>query len=213
MKKPMHWSHLLGILSIPFQSMIYLWISRHVGLDVYLDYGWIDTKIPFIRWFVLPYMSWMPILYLSFLYFFFVNRKVYWRTLAIYNTALFVCNLCFWFFATYVPRPVIETTDITSTLVNFIYQSDAPLNCFPSIHCLTSYLLFITVKRDLNLAAPLRILWIVLLWLIIASTVFIKQHSLLDVIGGIVLAEVTYRIIRYGAASFRRREKSITLNN
>ncbi|NIK78275.1 membrane-associated phospholipid phosphatase [Paenibacillus castaneae] len=204
------WIHVLGILSIPIQGLIYVWIGKSIGPDVFHNYYWLDTQIPFIRWFIFPYISWMPLLYISFLYLAIVNRRVYFRTLIMYNSAVMACNLCFWFFATYVPRPIVESTDIAGYLVNFIYQSDAPYNCFPSIHCLTSYLLLMILKRDVVLPSYLRIFFKILLWLIIASTVFIKQHSILDVFGGILIAEIAYRAVHYVSAQYIKREKQVT---
>ncbi|HIW34308.1 MAG TPA: phosphatase PAP2 family protein [Candidatus Paenibacillus intestinavium] len=204
------WKHLLGILSIPFQGLIYMGIASNVGPDIIFNYSWIDTQIPFVKWFIFPYISWMPVLYLSFIYLAFKNRSLYWRTLLIYNVSVMTCNVVFWFFPTYVPRPDVVSTDLASTLVNFIYQSDAPLNCFPSVHCLTSYLLFITLKRDLVVRRSVRFFMYTLLWLIIISTVFTKQHALIDVFGGILFAEVTYRIVQLTSSLSQQREKQVT---
>ena len=69
------------------------------------------------------------------------------------------------------------------------YASDKPLNAFPSLHVGMSTLatLFVYRKRKkLGLAVlPVTVL-------IILSTVFIKQHVLLDVAGGLVLAGLVY---------------------
>lgn len=204
------WKHLLGILSIPLQGLIYMGIASNIGPDIISDYFWVDTQIPFVKWFIFPYISWMPVLYLSFLYLGIKHRSLYWRTLLIYNISVMACNVIFWFFPTHVPRPDVDGTDLASMLVNFIYQSDAPFNCFPSIHCLTSYLLFITLKRDLVTKLSVRVFMYTLLWLIIISTVFTKQHALIDVFGGIFFAEVTYQLVYYIPSLYRRREKQVT---
>jgi membrane-associated phospholipid phosphatase len=203
---------MIGILTIPLQGMLYVWISGRFGANSMTDYSWLDTKIPFIKWFVLPYMSWMPVLYASFIYLAIKNREIYWRTLIIYNIAVMAGNICFCLFPTYVPRPAIHHNDMIDGLVIFLYKADAPYNCFPSIHCLTSYLLFITLHRQINVKVPLRIIWSVLLWLIIASTVLIKQHSLLDVVGGIVFAEVVYRLVYYAYGRNYSQEKNAALS-
>ncbi|OME74099.1 hypothetical protein BK120_32000 [Paenibacillus sp. FSL A5-0031] len=204
------WKHLLGILSIPLQGFIYMGIASNIGPDIILDYFWIDTLIPFVKWFIFPYISWMPVLYLSFLYLAVKHRRIYWRTLLIYNISVMACNVVFWFFATLVPRPDVDGADLASRLVNFIYESDAPFNCFPSVHCLTSYLLFITLKRELIVKLSVRVFMYILLWLIIISTVFTKQHALIDVFGGILFAEVTYQVVHYISSRNQRRDKQAT---
>jgi membrane-associated phospholipid phosphatase len=195
------WWHVAGIASIYVQGLIYMWIGRYAGTasSVHVDYYWVDTKIPFLSWFSFPYASWMLVMYLGFLYFAIRNRSLFWRVFIAYNVAVLACNVIFVLMPTYVPRPDFPLTDSASMLVQFIYSHDAPFNCFPSVHCLTSYLLFITINRDMKLAKLPRIGWSVLLWLIIASTVFIKQHSLLDVAGGIALAEAAYQMVRYAS--------------
>jgi membrane-associated phospholipid phosphatase len=55
------------------------------------------------------------------------------------------------------------------------------------------------------------------LWLIIASTVFVKQHSLLDVAGGILFAEAAYWAVhvfavRTGLAS-KKTKQPLTATN
>jgi len=190
------WRHLLGILSIPVQGLFYLLISRVSGETAYYNYYWFDTYIPVVRWFAYPYVSWMLILYVAFLYFAIVNRPLYWRTIIVYNVSVMVCNIIFLLFNTYVPRPEIEGTDLASRLIQFVYSNDAPLNCFPSVHCLTSYLLIIMINRHLNWPVLWKALASLWLWLIIASTVFIKQHSAIDIVGGILIAEGVYQLVR-----------------
>ncbi len=191
--------HLLAVLSIAGQGLIYVLIGQlfsQKGVDIN---SWIDQRIPYLSWFVIPYAIWMPLLYLSFIYLGITNKSLYWRTIITYNAAVMVANIIFIFYPTHMPRPEISGNDIFTSLVQFIYNNDEPVNCFPSIHCLTSYLVIITLNRHKLLSAGLRLTLVIIFWSIIASTVFIKQHALIDVIGGIALAEITYRIVNYAA--------------
>lgn len=201
------WWHLLAILCVPLQGSIYVLLGRNTGSDVFYNYALIDTKIPFIKEFIYPYVSWMPILYLGFLYLGVTNKSLYWRALFTYNVGVIAANICFAVFPTHVPRPVVEGSDLSSLLVQFIYNNDAPYNCFPSVHVLTSYLLFIIVQRHLTFKPLAKISWSVWLWLIIASTVFVKQHSLLDVAGGIAFAEAAYWAVHVFAGRKERAQK------
>lgn len=189
--------HLLAVLSIAVQGLIYMLIAANFSqINVSVN-TWIDDRIPYLSGFVLSYVAWMPILYLAFIYLGLTNRSLYWRTLIIYNAAVTVSNIIFIMYPTSMPRPEISGNDLFTGLVQFIYNNDNPVNCFPSIHCLTSYLLFITMNRHKLFSMGSRILLSALLWSIIASTVFIKQHGIVDVIGGIVLAEITYRVVYF----------------
>jgi membrane-associated phospholipid phosphatase len=189
--------HLLAVLAIPVQGFIYLLISSLISQNSVPINSSIDDRIPFVPWFVIPYVAWMFVLYLAFIYMGLTNRSLYWRTMIAYNAAVTVSNIIFILFPTYMPRPEITGDDLFQKLVLFIYSNDQPVNCFPSIHCLTTYLLFITMIRGQLFSVGPRLLISVFLWSIIASTVLIKQHALVDVIGGIALAEIAYRAVHY----------------
>lgn len=190
--------HLLAVLSIAGQGLIYLLIGSIItNSETVPINSAIDDRIPFLPWFVISYAAWMLILYIAFIYLGLINRSLYWRTIITYNIAVMASNLIFILFPTYMPRPDIAGDDLFTRLVLFIYNHDEPVNCFPSIHCLTTYLLIITLHRHKLFSLGLRIFISLFLWSIIASTVFIKQHALVDVVGGIALAEITYRLVYY----------------
>ncbi|HVE72186.1 MAG TPA: phosphatase PAP2 family protein [Thermoanaerobaculia bacterium] len=70
-----------------------------------------------------------------------------------------------------------------------LYSSDPPYNCFPSLHVAHSFVSALTcrrVHRDLSTVA------IVSAALVALSTLFTKQHYVLDVIAGVFLALVAY---------------------
>lgn len=192
--------HLLAVLSIAGQGLIYTLIGQLSGQRAIPVNNWLDDRIPYLSWFVVPYAIWMPLLYIAFIYLGVTNRSLYIKSILTYNIAVMISNLIFILYPTHMPRPDIAGSDIFSMLVQFIYSNDQPVNCLPSIHCLTSYLLLITMNRHKLLSSGLRITFSIVFWSIIASTFFIKQHALVDVIGGILLAEVTYQVVYYIAA-------------
>ena len=105
-----------------------------------------------------------------------------------------ICLFFFILFPTTLTRPEITGTDIFSQLVRFIYSVDAPVNLFPSIHCLESWcciraaykMNFKTEKRT----NYYRVATILMSLGIFASTLFIKQHVIADVFGGIAAFEI-----------------------
>ena len=142
----------------------------------------IDDQIPFLNWFVYFYILYFILMFVPFL--FIENKKV---TLY-YGISIVIANFFFIFLPTSIFRPFIESTNVTNYLVNLVYFLDKPYNLFPSLHAalltLGSYLLF-SYKKDL----AYKLLPLFLLSLV--STLFIKQHYLLDILSGIVLAVVT----------------------
>jgi membrane-associated phospholipid phosphatase len=75
--------------------------------------------------------------------------------------------------------------------LRFLYNGDPPYNCFPSLHVAHSFVSALTcyrVHRRLGIAA------MICGSLVGLSTLFTKQHYILDVIAGVLLAFTAYAI-------------------
>ncbi|MCM0648362.1 phosphatase PAP2 family protein [Clostridium swellfunianum] len=163
----------------------------------------LDNSIPFVKAFIIPYIIWYGFIFLTMLYLCCKDRDIYYKTLTSYALGLIASYITFYFFQTTVPRPELLEGDILTRMVNSIYSADQPYNCFPSIHVLTSFLMVkgimaSNVRNKVNMS----LIWITS-FMIIISTVFIKQHVVFDVIGGIVYADVIFRVVElYGGRVF-----------
>ena len=98
--------------------------------------------------------------------------------------------LCFVFFPTTVVRPEIIGDDIWSRITAYIYAADAPDNLFPSVHCLESWVCFRGAMYLRKPAKWYKYAMLVFTLLVFASTVFVKQHVLLDIAGAIAAVEI-----------------------
>lgn len=103
-----------------------------------------------------------------------------------------VCGLFFWFLPTTNVRPDITGTGIWDTLMALVYRLDAPTNLFPSIHCLTSWFCYIGIRGQSGVPVWYQRFSLVFALLVCLSTQFTKQHYLVDMIGGVALAQVCY---------------------
>ena len=92
----------------------------------------------------------------------------------------------------YLRPRVFERDNIFITLVKGLYLIDTPTNLFPSIHVYNSLGVHLAVINSEKLKEKrwLRRGSFVLMSAIIASTMFLKQHSVFDVITGCVMALV-----------------------
>jgi membrane-associated phospholipid phosphatase len=82
-------------------------------------------------------------------------------------------------------------------MLSNIYRMDTATNVFPSIHVFNSVGALIAINKSEKLH-PIKWLQgfvLVLTVLICLSTVFLKQHSVLDVIGGLGLNIIMYFIV------------------
>ncbi|MBG9616683.1 phosphatase PAP2 family protein [Bacillus cereus] len=152
----------------------------------------VDEWIPFVKVFVIPYLLWFPYLYGTLIYYCFANRKQYYTILSIVILGKLACFSVYYFWQTTVPRPAVVGTDVFSELVRYIYSIDHPVNCFPSIHVLTTFVIMLAAfKRREQHAFEYYIINFFGM-LIILSTLFIKQHAFVDVLSGITLASILY---------------------
>lgn len=154
----------------------------------------IDKTIPFLKIFILPYITWYGYIAIGLIYLCMKNRKTYYISLISLNIGIVVCYVIYALFQTTVPRPIVNDTDILSVLVNIIYKYDNPFNCFPSMHVTTTYILLKGIKQaEKNIIT--RFILNIIGMLIIISTLFVKQHVILDLAIAMVLGEVIFRLI------------------
>lgn len=108
------------------------------------------------------------------------------------------CFLLFVLFPTTNVRPVIAGTTVWDDLMRLLYRLDAPDNLFPSIHCMVSWLCWVGVRNNREIAFLWRAAALVMAVLVCLATLTTRQHVLLDAAGGILLSEGCYHIAGHG---------------
>lgn len=186
---PLSW-----ILSIPLLGLIYSTLNNSTrgAHSLMTD---LDRSIPFVKSFILPYVGWEFFLFLTLIYFGLKDRGTYKRILLAMNVSLILSYVIYYFYQTSVPRPELVGSDWLTVIVRFVYKNDAPFNCFPSIHTLTSFLMIRGIQ-----GSPVKNFWNTTIITggaicIILSTLFVKQHVIFDVIGAMLLGEIVLQIV------------------
>lgn len=158
--------------------------------------GLVEEKIPFLPWTILIYWGcyfyWGANYLLGGLQ---EEREVH-RFYSADFLAKCVCLAVFLIFPTTNVRPDVEGTGIFAEGMRLLYRVDAADNLFPSIHCLTSWLCLIAVRRSEKIPMGYRIFSLICTAAICLSTLTTKQHVIWDVVGGIALAEGSYLLVR-----------------
>jgi membrane-associated phospholipid phosphatase len=118
------------------------------------------------------------------------------RTVWAYLTVWTVAYICFLAYPTVAPRPDTVPGDGFAVWgLRFLYNADPPYNCLPSIHVAHSFVSALAcgrVHRTLGVAA------LSCASLVALSTLFTKQHYVLDLVAGILLALVAHLIFLHG---------------
>lgn len=191
------WKEYRHFLLLSLYGVLYLWfyyLERTV-VPKYDMFSTLDLKIPFIKEFVIPYLFWYIYMAFGFIYLGIVSKKDYYRLFLFMFFGMAICYTVYGIFPNGQSlRPVITENDIFSRMMKRIYATDTPTNVAPSIHVLNSIAIHVGLinyepfKRNW----PLRITSFILMVTISASTVFVKQHSILDGIWAIALSLVLY---------------------
>ena len=101
--------------------------------------------------------------------------------------------------------------NVFTHMVTALWNTDTPTNLWPSIHVYNSLGAHFAIAKSAQFENKkgIRIGSLVLCISIILSTMFIKQHSVFDVITGIILALVMYLLVYHVDVLFAmRRRKS-----
>ena len=114
------------------------------------------------------------------------QRDLIDRTVCSYLAVWMISFGFFLLYPTIAPRPAEVPGDgFAAWGLRFLYDADPPYNCFPSLHVAHSFVSALTcyrVHRKLGITAVLCAA------LVAISTLFAKQHYILDVVAGILLA-------------------------
>ena len=102
-------------------------------------------------------------------------------------------------------RPEVFARDnIFVDMVRLLYRADTSTNVFPSLHVYNSLAVCIAVHESEALKKHKKICLgaYMIAGLIILSTMFLKQHSVIDVIGAFMMAYFLYQFV-YAEAGAR----------
>lgn len=151
----------------------------------------LDAYIPFCAAFLIPYVAWFPLVPCMFWYFY---KREPERFLHLSRMTIIGLTICLAIYALFpngqlLRRPIIGN-DILSQLVILLRKTDTPTNVCPSIHVFMTLNVALAGARSRALKAEPRrkAALMVLSLLICLSTVFLKQHSVVDVVCGAALA-------------------------
>ncbi|MCW2903483.1 MAG: hypothetical protein JWO67_5748 [Streptosporangiaceae bacterium] len=154
----------------------------------------LDERIPLVKPLVVPYLSIFVVAAVTLPVFLFRSARVAQSTLLAAVLTLAVAYIFYAFAQTYVARPVVTGDDVLSRSLRLVYGNDNAYNCFPSLHTALSIVMgvhwvWLTPRTGKYVAA----------WcgLIAVSTVFVHQHYVADMAGGIAVAGVACLVSRH----------------
>ncbi len=179
--------------------MWFTYLEQTVTRRFHVVHMAVDDLIPFVEIFIVPYLLWFGYVALAIAYFFFKNAPDFYKLciFLIVGMTIFLIASTVYPNGHYLRPRVFERNNIFITLVKGLYMVDTPTNLFPSIHVYNSIGVHLAVMHSEQLKDKrwLRRGSFVLMSSIVASTMFLKQHSVFDVITGCITALVMYTLV------------------
>ena len=197
LKKYRHaWVFLYTFIYLPW----YMYLERTITHGYHVLHTWVDDIIPFNEYFIIPYFIWFIYVASVLIFFFFKDVDEFYR-FGLYlalgmSISLFICQI-FPNGTDLRPVNLDPNKNIFTHLVAFIYKTDTNTNVFPSIHVFNSIATHVAILRSRFFYnnMKVKVISFIIMISICLSTLFLKQHSFLDVVGATILSYVIYQLI------------------
>lgn len=190
--KPHLWYQLYWVIYLVW----FFWLDTTITQPKYIIHAPLDDLIPFNEWFVIPYCSWFLLLVA-------VTALLWWKDTASYDklclmmfSGMTFCLIIYMLLPNGLDlRPTVEEIGRSNPamwIMQLLWKADASVNVCPSIHCQSTACMAIAISEsklaeERPVLRPIALVWAALICL---STVFTKQHSVLDVVCGLTVAVV-----------------------
>ena len=205
------WGWAFGIIYFALQYGLYrfgAWLSQALGTVAWAfecKIAPIDDLFP-----VVPCFS---VVYIVFSYLFWISGPVAASLTKRRNFANYIIGLTlaygvgllfFIFMPTYMDRTkeglmaVAERPGFFNALLTWVYSADGSeraFNLFPSYHCMISAYCYLGVRKQPEIPKGYQVFCIAMALLIFASTLYTKQHYIIDVFGGVGIAVACYALV------------------
>lgn len=190
-KKPF----LIILGTIVFQSILYM-LARLIQGNPHIIGEVMDSKIPFIIYFIVPYCLWYFLIFIIPMIYYKSDKNLFTKYILCFLLCSMISNVIFIIYPTAVLRPKIISNGFFDNMADIVFGIDnPPINCFPSLHCAISLALILYTFEDKKCTIGGKIAIIIISLSIMAGTLFVKQHVFIDVIGGCLLCIIVFLII------------------
>lgn len=183
--------HLLLLIYWPLYGMVFYFLERGWDREFFPVKSFIDDYIPFCELFVFPYLWWFVFLFGIHFYTLLFDIKAFKKLMCYIILSYTIATLIFIFFPTMQElRPLeFERNNFLTEFMKGFYKFDTNTNVLPSLHVVGSFAVLYGSWNCKGMSSGfIRFIMTVQTILISISTVFLKQHSIIDIIVGLILS-------------------------
>ena len=192
--------HILFILYAPFYCIWFMALERWTDRDFTILPGGLDDLIPFVPAFIIPYYLWFA--FVAFFCIYFYLKMPQSDAIKLYANLEISMTLTLVIYTIWPNAVNLRITDlqvdgIFTKLVSGLWSFDTDTNVCPSLHVLNTLIIVVAYFNSGKFRGKhlQNTLLVILALAICASTVFLKQHSILDVFAAFVFCAVISTII------------------
>ena len=168
--------------------------------EIHIIHTVLDDYIPFCEYFVIPYLLWFAFVAVTVIYFALSNERK--NEFCQLSRALCIGMTIFLIISFVYPngqnlRPKLDGDGICIQLVKLLYKIDTPTNILPSLHVFNAVVCCVALLKNKKIKEKrgVTVITVVLTVMIILSTMFLKQHSIVDVVLALLMNVVCYQFV------------------
>ncbi len=188
--------HVLLLLFWPAFGLLFSYVERFYPVEKYYSvHCALDDKIPFCEWFFIPYLFWFVLLVGTIAYTFFFDIPAFKKMMHFIILTYTVTIVIYFLFPTCqeLRPPEFTNNNLLTRMIGGFYEFDTNTNVCPSIHVIGSFAAMFALWECKALQKPqFKAAAAVIAVLISISTVFVKQHSVIDVVAALPLCAIGY---------------------
>ena len=187
--------HHFLLLYWPVYGLMFWLMERGLSLTYHPVVSAFDSKIPFCEYFVFPYYFWFVFLAGIHIYTLLFDVPAFKKLMYFIIITYTVTTVIYLVYPTCQElRPAeFERDNFCVWVVKALYAFDTNTNVCPSLHVIGSFAVLFTTWHIKRFKTPL---WQLALWIITIaisiSTVFLKQHSVIDIYAALAVCAVSY---------------------
>jgi membrane-associated phospholipid phosphatase len=179
---------------VAFAASLYFPLNRKLTGGFNLSTR-LDSWIPLWPVWVIPYLLCLPVWAGGLIWAAWkMDEELFHSFVSACLFVLLSATLFYYLFPTYVKRPTLTRGNWTMRILQMVYQNDGDYNAFPSGHVYQTSLICLFYNR---LYPDYPWLWIGIVVIVALSTLFTRQHNLVDPFGGLAIAWLGYRFGLY----------------
>lgn len=214
--------HLKLLLFWPIYGILFAYVERGygkimplLGLKYYPMHCALDDRIPFQELFLIPYLLWFVYIVAMVLYTLLYDvdgfKRMMWFTIFTYSVSL----LFYFIFPTaqYLRPASFERDNLLTRFIGHFYAFDTNTNVCPSVHVFGSFASTFALLHAKGLQKfGWKLLAHSLNLAICLATVFLKQHSVLDILVALPFCLIGYLLCYVWQGRSQKTEEVPTLS-